>query len=493
MDTFITFLRRPQNIVALGMAVSFALVLWLLPFFAVFLTLKFGFVTLALAAARLVCSAFEPKSVPRGFPRDDFVSIHIATYSEPPEVVIKTLDSLVGLKHEKYEVIVLDNNTDDPDLYEPVKQHCQSLGSQFRFYHFDGVKGAKAGALNISLELSDPRTDTILILDADYQALPGILKTGLSYFVDSSVGFVQFPQAYRNSHILCGLTWEYKLFFALYMKLANRWNTVLSTGTAAFVKKKALVEAGGWSGETLTEDAELGLRLHRYDYRGVYVSEIVAAGLMPTDLKSLKAQRRRWVLGNAQSLLSLFKIDRLSARRRVMMALQLTAWANPLLITSVTFLVGAAFHTLWGDDASFAVVALSFLSITLYLVATLILFLRVVTREGGPPRAALKAFGVHLGMLQEGAVSWCELFLQTDKSFVRTSKFIRPPKGWAMRLTLLFFLVFGALSFKLIWLDAAWPLALASGLVAVWALGSVVLRWTLRQVRRRTLNLKRSS
>jgi cellulose synthase/poly-beta-1,6-N-acetylglucosamine synthase-like glycosyltransferase len=99
------------------------------------------------------------------------------------------LDSLNRLSHPDYEVIVLDNNTSDPALYEPVRRHCQKLGSKFRFYHYDGVEGAKAGALNISLGLVDKRTEVILVLDADYQVQPGILEAGLTHFVDSSVAF----------------------------------------------------------------------------------------------------------------------------------------------------------------------------------------------------------------------------------------------------------------------------------------------------------------
>lgn len=488
MYKYLAYLRKPEIAIALTLALGFTLLLWQLPFVALVLTAAVAVLTTLLVFSRLGCSLLTSAPPEKILPGDDFVSIHIATYSEPPEVVKSTLDSLAALEQDHYEVIVLDNNTPDPALYEPVKEHCEKLGPKFRFYHFDGVEGAKAGALNISLELSDPRTEVVLVLDADYQALPNILKTGLSYFVDSSVGLVQFPQAYRNSVDHCGLSWEYKLFFDLYMKLANRWNTVLSTGTAAFVKKDALLSAGGWSGDTLTEDAELGLRLHNKNYRGVYVPEVVAAGLMPTDLKSLRAQRRRWVLGNAQSLAALFRVRSISFPRRCMMALQLTAWANPLLLSTVIFLVAGAFYVLSGGPISLSVLLLSYFSTCLYLAGSLLLFVRVVLREGGDLKAALLAYGVHLGMLWEGSVSWCELFVESDKRFVRTDKFIRATESWALGLSLLCTLLFGSLSLKLVWTGTALPLALALGVVSLWALGLSVLRWSLHLVRRRTLN-----
>ena len=489
MYKYLAYLRKPESAISLSLAAGFTILMWQLPFLALVLTALVGLFTALLVVSRLGCSFMKTEPLETIAPGDEFVSIHIATYSEPPEVVKATLDSLTSLEHENYEVIVLDNNTVDPALYEPVREHCEKLGPKFRFYHDDGVEGAKAGALNISLELSNPRTDVILILDADYQALPGILKKGLSYFADSSIALVQFPQAYRNSRQRCGLSWEYRLFFDLYMKLANRWNTVLSTGTAAFVKKDALIASGGWSGDTLTEDAELGLRLHSNSYRGVYVPDVVAAGLMPTDLKSLKAQRRRWVLGNAQSLSALMKVKGISLPRRCMMALQLTAWANPLLLSTVTFLVAGVFYLIGGGPVSQGVLTLSFLSTTFYLLGSLALFLRVVLREGGSVTTALLAFGVHLGMLWEGSVSWCELFVQSDKRFVRTNKFIHATETWALVLTLLLMFVSGGLSLQLVWMGTALPVALALGVGSLWAFGICVLRWSLHQVRERTLSL----
>jgi cellulose synthase/poly-beta-1,6-N-acetylglucosamine synthase-like glycosyltransferase len=486
-------LRAESKIVA-GTALIFGIMLFLAPKPALFLVGMLFILTMALVTSRIVCALMKsvaPKRDSR-LGKDDFVSIHIATYSEPPDVVNRTLDSLADLEHENYEVIVLDNNTPDPALYEPVRSHCERLGARFRFYHFDNVKGAKAGALNISLDLADERTDVILILDADYQAKSGILKKGLSYFVDSTVGLVQFPQAYRNSRDTCGLTWEYRQFFDTYMKLANRCNTVLSTGTAAFVRKNPLIESGGWSGDTLTEDAELGVRLHKSGYRAVYVPEVVAAGLMPTDLKSLKAQRRRWVLGNAQSLGALLRTDAVSFPRKMMMALQLTAWANPLLFPSVTLALGGFFHLLFGQAEALAVVVLSALSIGGYFLGTLVYILISVLQEGGPLLAALEAFGVHLGMVWVGAVSWCEVFVESDKRFVRTSKFVKAPKAWTLAISVLLSFLCGGFCLGILWLGGPAPVAVGAGVVSVLLCGTGILRWNLRRIRKRTIALKRS-
>jgi len=71
------------------------------------------------------------------------VSVHVPCYNEPPAMVIETLSALARLDYENYEVIVLDNNTPDPETWLPVQAHCAALGARFRFYHFDEVQGFK--------------------------------------------------------------------------------------------------------------------------------------------------------------------------------------------------------------------------------------------------------------------------------------------------------------------------------------------------------------
>lgn len=49
-----------------------------------------------------------------------FVSLHVPIHNEPPDLVIGTVEALLALEYDDYEVLVIDNNTDDPDLWEPV-------------------------------------------------------------------------------------------------------------------------------------------------------------------------------------------------------------------------------------------------------------------------------------------------------------------------------------------------------------------------------------
>ena len=61
------------------------------------------------------------------------VSVHVPAYNEPPEMMIETLNALALLDYPRYEVIVIDNNTKDPAVWQPVEAHCRKLGPPFPF------------------------------------------------------------------------------------------------------------------------------------------------------------------------------------------------------------------------------------------------------------------------------------------------------------------------------------------------------------------------
>ena len=73
------------------------------------------------------------------------VSIHVPACNEPPQLLIETLDALARLDHPDYEVLVIDNNTVEPEVWRPVEEHCRRLGSRFRFFHVEQLAGFKAG------------------------------------------------------------------------------------------------------------------------------------------------------------------------------------------------------------------------------------------------------------------------------------------------------------------------------------------------------------
>ena len=237
--------------------------------------------------------------------RQPFVSIHLACYNEPPEMVIITLDSLAALQYENYEVLVIDNNTKDPAIWKPVQEYCEKLGTKFRFFHLEPWPGFKAGALNFGLKETDPRADVVAVIDADYVVREDWLATLTGYFHDPKVAVVQCPQAHRDfehNRFRRMTAWEYDGFFRIGMHHRNERNAIIQHGTMTMVRRSALEGTGGWSEWTICEDAELGLRLMHAGYELVYVDELMGKGLTPADFKAYKSQRYRWAFGAMQIL-----------------------------------------------------------------------------------------------------------------------------------------------------------------------------------------------
>src|SRR5262249_33696328 len=69
------------------------------------------------------------------------VSIHIPAYFEPPEMLKQTLDAVSRLDYPNFECVVIINNTPDPAFWQPIQDHCRSLGERFKFINAEKVKG----------------------------------------------------------------------------------------------------------------------------------------------------------------------------------------------------------------------------------------------------------------------------------------------------------------------------------------------------------------
>ncbi|HET7561354.1 MAG TPA: glycosyltransferase [Rhodanobacteraceae bacterium] len=234
-----------------------------------------------------------------------FVSIHLACYNEPPEMVIATLDSLAALDYANFEVLVLDNNTKREEIWRPLEAHCAKLGERFRFFHLEPWPGFKAGALNYGLKQTDPRADVIAVIDSDYVVRRDWLAALTGYFHDRNIAVVQCPQANRefeNNAFRRMTAWEGDGFFRIGMHHRNERNAIIQHGTMTMVRRVALEGTGGWSEWTICEDAELGLRLMHAGYDTVYVDEVMGKGVTPADFRAYKSQRYRWAFGAMQIL-----------------------------------------------------------------------------------------------------------------------------------------------------------------------------------------------
>jgi len=371
-----------------------------------------------------------------------FVSIHVPAHNEPPELLRETLVALSKLDWDNYEVLVIDNNTADRSLWEPIAGFCKQLGPKFRFFHVEKMTGFKAGAMNYVQQFMDPRTAFVFVVDADYVVEPHAIQRGLSYFVDSRVGMVQFPQDYRN---VCpgnlGVTLDFKHFFSAYMNMANRLNCVPSTGTLSFLRLEALQAVKGFGTHVITEDADLGLRLGLHGFRSVYAHETIGRGVMPHDLPSLKKQRWRWAFGNAQILKlsgrTLLFAASLSLKQKVGFIAHLTAWFNFNLIPTLSLILLIPLMLLgrMGPEHPY-VATFSGFTLVVWLILRFSVFYHGLGRDGHSLKEISQGFVTHVGLGWIYSSSWMKCLLDHRSIFVRTNKFLTQKFPDALRATL---------------------------------------------------------
>lgn len=242
----------------------------------------------------------ETASTSRDWP---FISVHVPAYNEPPDMMVETLDALSRLDYPSFEVLVIDNNTQNENVWRPVQQHCKKLGARFRFFHVSPLEGFKAGALNFALKHTHTEAEAIAVIDSDYQVESDWLKRLVVHFDEPEVAIVQAPQDYRdfNENAFKAMCYaEYKGFFHIGMVTRNERNAIIQHGTMTLVRRKVLQEVGGWGETTITEDAELGLKIFEHGYQATYESTSYGRGVMPDTFMDYKKQRYRWAYGAMQ-------------------------------------------------------------------------------------------------------------------------------------------------------------------------------------------------
>jgi exo-beta-1,3-glucanase (GH17 family)/cellulose synthase/poly-beta-1,6-N-acetylglucosamine synthase-like glycosyltransferase len=235
------------------------------------------------------------------------VSVHVPAYNEPPDMVIETLEALARLDYSNFEVLVIDNNTRDEAVWQPVQAQCAKLGERFRFFHVAPLAGFKAGALNFALQQTAADAQIVAVIDSDYVVEPNWLSELVPGFQDPRIAIVQAPQDYRDESqsafkAMCYA--EYRGFFHIGMITRNERNAIIQHGTMTLVRRNLLEGAGGWAEWCITEDAELGLRIFEAGYQANYVPTSYGRGLMPDTFIDFKKQRFRWAYGAMQILKS---------------------------------------------------------------------------------------------------------------------------------------------------------------------------------------------
>ena len=164
-------------------------------------------------------------SQPMPHVRSPKVSIHLPAYREPPEMLLRTIDSVARLDYPNFECVVVINNTPDPAFWQPIEARCRELGPRFKFICVQNLVGFKAAALRLAMKEDCGRHCEIIgVIDADYVIDPSWLKDLVPGFADPEVGLIQAPQDHRDgdrSFMHAAMNAEYAGFFDIGMVERN--------------------------------------------------------------------------------------------------------------------------------------------------------------------------------------------------------------------------------------------------------------------------------
>ncbi|WP_188278252.1 glycosyltransferase family 2 protein [Streptomyces sp. CBMA152] len=235
---------------------------------------------------------------------------------EPLEMVTKTLEAAVRIRHRGLMHVWLLDEGDDP----AVKEVCARLGvhhfSRKGISRWNQPKGphrakTKHGNYNAWLEAHGGDYDFFASVDTDHVPLPNYLERMLGYFRDPDVGFVIGPQVYGNYDTFVTKAAESQqfLFHALIQRAGNKYGAPMFVGTSNAVRISALKQIGGLY-DSITEDMATGFEMHRHSnpatgnkWRSVYTPDVLAVGEGPSAWTDFFTQQLRWSRGTYETIL----------------------------------------------------------------------------------------------------------------------------------------------------------------------------------------------
>jgi cellulose synthase/poly-beta-1,6-N-acetylglucosamine synthase-like glycosyltransferase/peptidoglycan/xylan/chitin deacetylase (PgdA/CDA1 family)/spore germination protein YaaH len=238
----------------------------------------------------------------RSSPSVDFaepVSVVIAAYNEG-KVIHATLQSLLKTDYQgELEVVVIDDGSHDDTAVEVEK--VAAIDGRVRLIRQQNHGKARA----LQRGIAAASNELIVFIDADTHCQRKTLPRLLAPFIDPSVGGVSGHAKVGNlrSFIARCQSLEYTVGFNLDRRAYTRWNCItVLPGAISAIRKQAIDRAGGLSLDTLAEDTDLTLSLHKQRLRSVYVPGAVAWTEAPETVRTLSRQRFRWAYGTLQCL-----------------------------------------------------------------------------------------------------------------------------------------------------------------------------------------------
>ena len=372
-----------------------------------------------------------PTCVPETWPT---VTVQLPIYNEV-YVARRLIDDVARLDYpaDRLEIQVLDDSTDETATI------VAELVAEWRDKDVDIVhlrrgdrEGFKAGALRHGLALA--RGELIAIFDAHFLPQPDFLRTAVPVLLaDAELAFVQA----RWDHVNRGFSMLTRLqavaidgHFAI--EQAGRWARGYwfnFNGTAGVWRRAALIDAGGWQHDTLTEDLDVSYRAFLAGWRAGYLRRLEAPAELPVSFGAYRRQQHRWARGSFECAMkhlpTIWQSD-VPMSRKVSATLHLTGYVIHLLLLALSLIYPLLLVVSGPHPELFALLGvLSIFNLT--TLAPTLLF-TVGQRQVGrrwitqiPTILLLSVFGCGM-MVNTGRAAW-QTFVGGPAVFERTPKF----------------------------------------------------------------------
>jgi cellulose synthase (UDP-forming) len=243
--------------------------------------------------------SYDPSTLPA-------VDAWVATYDEERPILEKTI---IGLKQldwpqDKLNVFVLD---DGRRVW--LRDLCATHG--VTYVTRPDNRDRKAGNHNHALTVS--KAPFIVSMDADFLPFPNFIYRTIGFFRDPTVAIVQTPQCFYNADPLrknLGLVKylpdELAFFYRVMQPCRDAWDAAFYCGSAALLRRQAILDIGGFVTITDIEDQATAVKLLSKGYKTRYLNEQLSVGLAAESNTVLRDQRNRWSRGSLQILFTNF-------------------------------------------------------------------------------------------------------------------------------------------------------------------------------------------
>ena len=211
-----------------------------------------------------------------------------------------------AIDYRRLEIVVIDNNTKDPDVWRPVEEYCRDR-PRVRFVHVDPLDGFKSGALNLALRAhTHPDAEIIGIIDADYLVDPAwlarrrrLLRRPHRRLRPDAAGLPRVRRRRVPAGVLRRVQVLLRDEHAVAATSATRSSSRARWGSCAGPRSRR--SAAGTSGASpRTPSSRCGCSSAAT--KACTSTQSYGHGIMPLTFSALKSQRFRWCFGGMQIL-----------------------------------------------------------------------------------------------------------------------------------------------------------------------------------------------